>query len=107
MYRKLQKDERGLTHLLYVVLIIVIVAVVGLVGWRVASNNKAKPATSSSAASSSSTTATTSASGSSCLATYHDATLCKFAANSNSFDKTAYTATLAITQSGTSSTMTL
>jgi hypothetical protein len=104
MYKELKKDERGIAHLLYIVVAIVVVVVVAGVGWKVSdSKTKTSPSGSSTSSSSSSKTA----SDASCLATYNDATLCKFAANSNAFNKTAYTAKLTATQSGVTSTMTL
>lgn len=102
MIKKLGSDERGIGHLLVIVLGVVVIAAVGVVGWRVASNNKKTPASSSA-----STTVASTAADTSCLASYHDSRLCSFASNSTSFDKTAYTATITITQSGATSTMTL
>jgi cytoskeletal protein RodZ len=103
-----KQDERGITHLLVIVIVVIVVAAIAAVGWKVA--NKAKPTTPTSSTSASSSTASTTASStsdSSCLAAYHDSNLCKFAANSNTFDKTAYTAKITDVQSGTTSTMTL
>ncbi len=106
MYKRLQRDERGVGHLLIIVVAVVVIAGVGLVGWKVASKHKAS-STGNNSTSSSSTTAASATADSSCLSTYHDANLCKFAANSSSLDKTAYTATITATQNGTTSTMTL
>jgi len=101
MGTKLQKSETGIAHLLLIVLGVVVIAGIGFVGWKVADSHKAK--TPSSNSSSSSTTSTNS----SCLATYHDNKICNFAAFSTSFNKTAYTAALNITQNGTTSNATL
>lgn len=104
MHKKLQQDEQGIGHVLVVILVLVVIAAIAVVGWKVASNKKSSTSGSSS---SNSSTAAASTADSSCLATYHDNNLCKFAANSTDFDKTAYTANLTVTQSGTTSTMTL
>jgi outer membrane lipoprotein-sorting protein len=98
--KRLKHDERGVAHLL-------IVAGIGVTAWRVASKSKPVVLTASGSSTKTSAATTSSASDSSCLAIYHDANICNFATNSNDFTKTAYTASITATQSGTSSTMTL
>ena len=100
MKKKVHVNEKGVGHVVVVVVIVVLVAI-GLVAWLVASNKKS-PSTNGSTSSTSS-----SAAYSSCMRSYSDSRLCNFAANSADFSKTAYTATLNITQSGTTSTATL
>ena len=105
MWGKLRKNQQGLAHIAMVVLVILVLVAIGLVGWKVATSRK----TSTNSSSSSSTTSSTSssASTSSCMAQYHDNRICSFATSANSFSKTAYTATLTITQSGATSSATL
>ncbi len=102
MIKKIQHDEKGVAQLLVVLLAVIVIAAVAFAGWEVTKNHKSSPVSSKS----SSTTASTTAD-SSCLTTYHDNNLCKFAANSTVFDKSAFTATLKTDQQGTASTMTL
>jgi outer membrane lipoprotein-sorting protein len=105
---KHHKDEQGVAHLLLIVLAVIVIAGVGVTAWRVTASHKATPTkTSTAATTTSSSTAVSSTANASCLATYHDANLCKFASNSTDFDKTSYTATITGTQSGTTSTLTL
>ena len=101
MGTKLRESEKGIAHLLLIVLGVVVIAAVGVVGWRVADSHK------SNASPAASTSAKSTATDSSCLAIYHDSKICNFAAFSTSFNKTAYTAALTITQNGTTNTATL
>jgi len=98
---KLQKNEKGITHLLLIILGVVVISGVAFVGWKVADSHKSTNPTASSSSSKNTST------DSSCLATYHDNRICNFAAFSTSFNKTAYTAALTITQGGATSTATL
>jgi hypothetical protein len=97
--KSIKRDEQGITHLLVVVLIVLVVAVVGFTGYEVVSKNKSNSNSSSSGSSSSTSgsgTASSSTVAASCLATYHDANLCHFAAYSD-MSKVAYKATLKTT----------
>jgi hypothetical protein len=105
------KNEQGMAHLALVLIAVVVVAVVGFTGYKVASKNKTGSSngsnTSTSSTTSGSSAASSAASDATCLATYHDANICHFAANSN-INKIAYEATLNTTDpSGSASTMTL
>jgi uncharacterized protein (UPF0333 family) len=104
--QKIKDDNRGVTHLLYVVLVVAVIVVIAVVGWYVFGKNKTKT-NSNASSSTTSSSQTSSSTSSSCLATYHDSNLCHFAEFSNNFTKSAYTAT--ITESGSSGngTMTL
>lgn len=106
MSNKLRQDENGLGHILLIVLVLVVLAGVGVAGWMVMNGKKTTTNTSTSNSSAGSKVASSTVD-SSCLSTYHDANLCKFAANSTSFEKTAYTATVTTEQNGTNSTLTL
>lgn len=106
MSKKLRADQRGVAHLLYVVLVLVVVAGIGFAAWRISDKHKATTV-GSAAVSTTANTAASKAAVSSCLSTYHDSRLCNFAANSTSFEKTAYTASVTSTQSGTTSNLTL
>ncbi|HSX31408.1 MAG TPA: hypothetical protein VLE99_05825 [Candidatus Saccharimonadales bacterium] len=99
----LRKQEQGMGHILMVVLVLVVLGVIGFAGYKVmGSNKKASTTTTSTTASTESKAAT-----SGCEATYHDANLCKFAAQPQ-LDKVAYKATVTSTDtSGTTSTLTL
>ena len=101
MGTKIRENEKGIAHLLLIVLGVVVIAGVGVVGWRVAANHKTNTSTTGSTATKST------ASDSSCLAIYHDSRICNFAAFSTTFNKTAYTAALTITQNGTTNSATL
>ena len=105
MNKRIRLDERGVAQVLIVIVAVVVIAAVAAVGYKVA-NNKSKSNSNGSTKSSVSANTTTAAS-SSCLTAYHDTNLCKFAANSTDFTKSAYTATLKVVQQGTASTMTL
>ncbi len=101
--KKIANSERGIAHLLLLLVIIVVVGVVGVVGWTVSKKSKATPSTGDTA------NATTKSNvNATCIASYHDANLCHFAANSTSLDKISYTANLTLTDpQGSASTMTL
>lgn len=104
MRKNMRAQEQGFAPLiLFVVLILIVLAAASFAAWRLISNHQ----NSNSSNNSSSSTGSTVATEASCLATFHDGNLCHFAAFSNSLDKTAYTATLNVTQSGQTSTMTL
>src|ERR1039458_3297201 len=105
MNKRIRLDERGVSQILLVIVGVVVIAAVAFAGYKVANNHKAT-ATSGTAKSSTSANTTTAAS-SICLANHHDNNLCKFAGNSTSFAKTAYTATLTQVQQGKTTTMTL
>lgn len=107
MRKNMRAHEQGFAPLiLFVVLILIVLAAASFAAWRLISNHQNNNSSNNSSNSSSNTNsaATTEAS---CLATFHDGNLCHFAAFSNSLDKTAYTATLNVTQSSQTSTMTL
>lgn len=99
-------DERGIAHILLVILGVVVIAGVGFAGWKVVNNksNTNSNNTTNSGSTASSTgktsTGTSVTADASCLAQFHDANLCHFAGNSSDFNKTAYTATLTLVQSG-------
>jgi len=100
----LKKQEQGIGHILVLLLIVVVLAVIGGAGYEVySSNNKPKATTHSTTVSSSSSTPTSDAT---CVATYHDANLCKFSTNSD-ISKIPYTATLTTVNSNGGGTMTL
>lgn len=101
MNKRIRLNERGVAQMVVVIVAIVVIAAVAVVGYTVANNHK------DNSSSTSTNTATTKTAGGSCLATYHDNNLCKFAANSTSLAKTAYTATLQAVEQGKTSTMTL
>ena len=108
MFKKIQQDNKGIGHLLYIILVLVVVAIIGVAGWYVFGKNKTPTNSNSSNTGSSSSSSTTSnGASSSCLSTYHDANLCHFSEFSNDFAKTAYTAKITETASSTTSTMTL
>lgn len=108
MKKHIRAQQGFAALILFVLLIIVALAVGGFAAWRVVSNHRNHNSANNGTTSSSSSTGSNSASTeSSCLATYHDSNLCHFAAFSDSIEKTSYTATLSVTQSGQSSTMTL
>src|SRR5580693_6462639 len=102
-----KQNERGITHLILIIVLVVVIAAVAAVGWEVANKPKTKTPVSSTTASSNSNKTVSTSTDSSCLAVYHDSNLCKFAGNSNAFEKTAYTAKITNVQNGTTSTMTL
>ncbi|HVA10565.1 MAG TPA: hypothetical protein VNG32_00165, partial [Candidatus Dormibacteraeota bacterium] len=104
MNKIIRLNERGVSQILIVILGVVVIGGVGFAGYKVANNHKAS--TANNVPAQSATNSNTAAS-SSCVAAYHDNNLCKFASNSTSLAKTAYTATLHAVQSGTASTMTL
>jgi hypothetical protein len=99
----LRKQEAGLGHLLVIALLVVVIAVIGAAGYEVSQKNKPKASTNSTTVSSSSKTPTSDAA---CVATYHDANLCKFSSNSD-ISKIPYTATLTTVNSSGGGTMTL
>ena len=103
------KDERGFTHILVVVLAVIVIAAIGAVGYRLTMSKKPASANTGNSSSSSNTSTSSSSNGesASCLATYHDANLCHFSSFASDFSKTAYTANLTESQSGTAYTMTL
>ena len=106
MASRIKQNENGFAHLLIVGVIVIIVAIIGIVGWQLtqhrASGNKVASTTGNSKAMSNTSST------SSCMTTYHDSNLCNFASTSANFTKTAYTASIALTQQdGTNSTMTL
>ena len=112
-----ESSQRGVAHILVVVVGVLVLAAIGGIGYKVVSMHKAGVGTTSSSAygtsstnhnsTSSSSSTNTAIATSSCEATYHDATLCKFASSSTSLDKTSYTASLNVAQGDTTSTMTL
>jgi hypothetical protein len=73
MTKPLHENEHGLSHILTALLIVIVVAAVTVVGWRVFYKKD-------------------SASISSCMDTYHDKTLCNFAAANPNLAKLSYTA---------------
>jgi hypothetical protein len=106
MNKRIRLDQRGVASMLLVIVGVVVIAAVVFAGYKVANNHKSSTASNAPAKSTTSANTTVAAS-SSCVAAYHDNNLCKFAGNSTSFAKTAYTATLHAVQQGTASTMTL
>ncbi len=106
MKKHMRAQEQGFAPLiLFVLLIIVVLGVASFAAWRVVSDHRSNNSNGNGSGTSSSSGST--ATETSCLATYHDSNLCHFAAFSNAIDKTAYTATLNVTQSGQTSMMTL
>lgn len=99
MDKKIKQNEQGIAHVLFFILVVIVIGGVGLVGWKVMKNHKSSNTNANNTAASTAD--------SSCLATYHDSNLCHFASASDNFMKTAYTATLTITQGGSTSAMTL
>lgn len=99
----IRKQEQGMGHILLIALIVVVLAVVGGAGYEVSQKNKPKASTNSTTVSS---TSPAPASDATCVATYHDANLCKFSANSD-ISKIPYTATLTTVNSSGGGTMTL
>ena len=112
-----ESSQRGAAHILLLVVGVLVLAAIGGIGYKVVSmhttasntsgNAPAYGTTSNTSHQSNTNSGAAAATTSTCEATYHDATLCKFAGSSTSLDKTAYTASLHITQSSTTSTMTL
>jgi hypothetical protein len=99
----LRKQEAGMGHILVIALIVVVLAVIGAAGYEVSHKNKPKASTNSTTVSSNSAAP---ASDAACVATYHDANLCKFSTNSD-ISKIPYTATLTTVNSSGGGTMTL
>jgi len=102
MRQQINNDERGMAHVMVAVLVVVVLVAIGLVGWRVmAKKNDKTPADKTT------TVAAASAAYTSCLAQFHDTTLCHFAEaeSAKPIDKAAYQATLTTDQSGTASTL--
>ncbi len=83
-----RRDERGFGHAVTIVLAVIVIAAIAAIGWQVTKKNKTTPA----ATNTSTTAAVTNSAEASCNKVYHDTNLCKFAANSADFAKTAYTA---------------
>lgn len=107
MNKKRQYSERGAAHLLLLILLVLVIGAVAATGYIVVRKHTPLSPASPNTAATVTNTAAAAATNSTCLAAYHDATLCKFAANSTSLDKMAYTANLTVTQNGSTSTMTL
>jgi outer membrane lipoprotein-sorting protein len=99
MFKKIQSDNRGVAHLLYIILAVIVAIVIGFGDWRLITENKTPTKSNSSVASNGIS--------SSCLSIYHDNNICHFSESSTTFSKTTYTAELTNTQNGTTSTMTL
>lgn len=104
MNKSLRDNEHGIAQILLMALVILVVAGVGFAAWRVMSN-KSSPKASTTTTTTNKTEAV--AATSSCVATYHDSNLCKFASHA-SLAKIAYSAEITDTSTaGASSTMTL
>ena len=99
LLRKPMTDDRGVAHLLGVVLVAVVLVAGGYALYKIESNKSAKSGTPA--------TTANAAVDSSCVATYHDTTLCHFASNSTSLAKTSYKGTITETQNGATSTIVL
>ncbi len=80
-------------HVLLIALIVIVLGVIGFAGYTVAHKNSPKASTKTTTTN---TSSEKSATDTGCVATYHDANLCKFAAHAN-VDKMAYKATLTVT----------
>jgi hypothetical protein len=89
----LRGQEQGLGHVLLAVVIVVVLGVIGFAGYTVANRNSPKASTKTTTTTGSSEKAATDTG---CVATYHDANLCKFASNAN-LDKLTYKATATVT----------
>lgn len=97
--RKTAVDERGVAHVIAIVLVAVILVAGGYALYKIHASKTAKTSTPS--------TTTSAAADSSCVATYHDATLCHFASNSTSLAKLSYKGTITENQGGSTSTIVL
>jgi hypothetical protein len=105
MLKKINQDNSGFGHILYVGLVVLVLVIIGLVGWKIIGKNKTP--SNSNGNSNTSTSSSSNGVSSSCLSTYHDNNLCHFSDSSNNFSKTSYTATITEVQNGATSTMTL
>lgn len=94
-------NERGVAFITELILAALVIGIIGYVFYTVGVAKTAKKSNPTA------TTATTKAVDDSCVATFHDADLCHFAAYSTSLDKQSYKATLNTTQAGQASTMVL
>ncbi|MEJ0073347.1 MAG: hypothetical protein WDN27_04695 [Candidatus Saccharibacteria bacterium] len=89
----IRNDQNGLGHVLLIILIVVVLAIIGFAGYTVSQKNKPKASTT---ATSTTAKSEASAADTGCVATYHDANLCKFASHA-SLDKVSYSATITST----------
>ena len=84
-----RQDERGFGHVVTIVLAVIVIAAIAVIGWQVTKKNNTIAATTPANAT---TTVAANSVDASCNKVYHDTNLCKFAASSADFAKTAYTA---------------
>lgn len=90
-------------HVLVMALVVVVLGAVSFAGYTVAHKNSPKASTKTTTTTAGSEKNATDAG---CLTTYHDVNLCKFAAHAN-IDKTAYKATLTVSNAQSTGNMTL
>lgn len=83
MKTSINRDQRGLSHVLLVMLLVIVIGGVGFAGWRVLHKDKQDKAIDKTA---------TSNADASCLETYHDKILCNFATANANFAKLSFTA---------------